>query len=281
MKNFKTIGEVSSEYISYLDGNFEKNSLKTGLDSFDFAVNGIQLGSLNIIAARPSMGKSTLALNLVENVTIKQKIPLAYFSLEMDNKDCVQSIFSSLNNIDKHILRTLRFSSQELNMLKLSGNAIADAPLYFSPTSVITIEEICTKIRSLNDEDELKVVIIDCLQLIHFSDPKDTGVSQDLSEMTKVLRLLAEELGIAIIVLSQVGSSVEYRNNKRPTTADLRLWGKIDEDASLIMFIYRDYIYNEDTPNKDDVELIVAKNDFGGRGTTLMTFNGKYSRFED
>lgn len=279
-KSFQTIGEVSVNYINYLEEPISTKSIKTGFTDFDYASNGLQLGALTILAARPSMGKTTLALNIAVNIAIEQNIPLAYFSFEMDNKDCVQSIFSSLNDIDKHKLRTLQCSSDELQQLHKSASELSNSPLFFSSSSLMTLQQVCDSIKQLTKDVGLKVVIIDYLQLIHSTTPSYDNHSAWMSEISHTLRLLAVELDISIVVLSQVGRELETRVNKRPILSDLGRWGDIEQDASLVVFIYRDDVYNEDSPEKNIAEIIVSKNNYGPIGTCSMTFNGRFSRFE-
>lgn len=278
---FQSIGEVSTNYINYLEDPLSLKRIKTGLTGFDLATNGLQLGTLTILAARTSMGKTTLALNMAENIAIKQEIPVAFFSFEMDNKDCVQSIFSSLNAIDQHTLRTLQCSHDELQQIKKSALQISKSPLFFSTSYSMSFQEVCDSIEQLTKDVGLKVVIIDYLQLLNRDSSPNDDYSGWMLEITHTLRLLAVKLDIAIVVLYSINRELEKRPNKRPILSDLRRGGDIEQDASLVVFIYRDDVYNEDSPDKNVAEIIIAKNNHGPIGTTLMTFNGSLSRFEE
>ena len=279
--SFQTIGEVSTNYINYLEEPLSPKRIKTGLKGFDLATNGLEPGTLTIFAARPSMGTTTLALNIAENIAIKQEIPVAFFSFEMDNKDCVQSIFSSLNAIDKHTLRTLQCSHDELQRIKKSALQISKAPLFFSSSCSVSLQEVCDSIEQLTKDAGLKVVIIDYLQLLNRASSPHDDYSAWMLEIAHTLRLLAVKLDIAIVALSHVDRGLEKRSNKRPMLSDLGRCGDIEQDASLVIFIYRDDVYNEDSLDKNVAEIIIAKNNHGPIGTTLMTFNGSLSRFEE
>lgn len=276
---FQTIGEVSVDYINYIKNPYPKDAINTGFIDFDDMTHGLQLGALTILAARPSMGKTTFALNMAENIAINQKIPLAFFSFEGSNKDCMQSIFSSLNDIEQHTLRTFQCSGDELQRIENSALEISNSPLFFSSSYSISLQEMCDSIEKLTKDAQLKVVIIDYLQVLDSACPSYDDQSIWLSKITHTLRLLAEKLGIAIVVLSQVDRCLQMRPNKRPILSDLALWGDIEQDASLIVFIYRDDVYNEDSPINNVAEIIIAKNNYGPIGTSCMTFNGRFSRF--
>lgn len=279
-KLFETIGEVSINYTNCLDEPLSPKQIKTGLTGFDLLTNGLQLGTLTILAARPSMGKTTLALNIAENIAIKQEIPLAFFSFEMDNKDRALSIFSSLNAIDKQTLETLQCSHDELHLIKKSTQEVSKSPLFFSSACSMSLQDVCDNVELMTKDENLKIVIIDYLQLFKTTYSPDEDHSARILEITHALRLLAVKLNIAIVALSHIDRGLEKRPDKRPVLSDLGLCGDIAQDASLVVFIYRDAVYNENSPNKDVAEIIIAKNNHGAIGTTLMTLNGHLPRFE-
>jgi replicative DNA helicase len=281
MDNFQTIKELSFKCINNINNQKAMQGIKTGFICFDQQTNGLQLGTLTIIAARPSMGKTTFALNIAENIAIRQKLPLAYFSLEMRNEDCFQAILCSLTNIDRSKIRAGKCSPEERQLLEDSAQEISNSPFVFSTSCPISLTEVCENIEELNKDIGLKVVIIDYLQLLKSTCLTMNGSPMRMSEITRTLRLLALKLDIVIIALSQVNRTIEKRPNKRPMFFDLGQSGEIEQDASLVVFIYRDTVYNEDSPDENKAEIILAKNSFGPNGTIAMEFTGKYSKFEE
>lgn len=281
-KHVQTLAAISNEYLSTLTNPFSQKTIKSNFVDFDALTNGgFKHGTLTIIASRPSMGKTTFALNLAENIAINQNIPIAYFSLESSSEYCVASILSSLMNIDKRKFISHQISHEEVLLLKDVTLKITHSPLYFSSSTIACIYELCERIEQLKNERDIQMVIIDYVQLIPAMCLNQNDYSIALSEVTRTLQKLALKLDIAIIALSQVNRRLEKRKNKRPKLMDLRQDGDFEQAASLVVFLYRDCIYQEEySADKDSVEIIVAKNKFGLIGTILMRFNGQYSKFE-
>lgn len=281
-KHVQTLADLSSEYLNWLTNPCPQKTIKSNFVDFDELINGgFKHGTLTIIASRPSMGKTAFALNLAENIAINQNIPIAYFSLESCGEHCAASILSSLMNIDKSKFISNQLSHEEVLLLKDVTLKITHAPLYFLSSTIASIYELCERIEELKNERDIQMVIIDYIQLIPTACFNRNDYSIALSEVTRALQNLALKLDIAIIALSQVNRRLLKRKNKRPKLMDLRQDGDFEQAASLVVFLYRDYIYQEEyLADKDSVEITVDKNKFGLLGTIRMRFNVQSSKFE-
>uniref|UniRef100_UPI004029E3EA replicative DNA helicase n=1 Tax=Candidatus Scatousia sp. TaxID=3085663 RepID=UPI004029E3EA len=262
----------------------------TGFFDLDVVLNGLQKSDLIILAARPAMGKTAFALNIAQNVAIKAKVPVAIFSLEMSKDQLVQRMLCSEAEIDSQRMKTGNMQSKDWEKLADAMNAFAQAPVYIDDTSGCTITDIRAKCRRLKmEEKNLGLILIDYLQLMEGSGREDR--MQQISAISRGLKILAKELDVPVIALSQLSRAVESRTDKRPMLSDLRESGSIEQDADIVMFIYRDEYYRkaEDgeeeeaikAASKGESEIIVAKHRNGGLATVKLLFQGNITKFKN
>ncbi len=253
--------------------------IRTGFTELDFKTAGLQQSDLILVAARPAMGKTAFALSLAEYVAVKSKIPTAIFSLEMSDVQLVKRIMSIDANVDLHSIMVGDLTDGELVSLVESMQNIADSKLFLvDNVSGITLNDICSKCRKLKLEQNLGLVIIDYLQLIQGNGRQESR-QQEISTISRTLKALARELNIPVIALSQLNRGVESRDDKRPKLSDLRESGAIEQDADIVMFLYRDEVYNEGEDNKGKAELIIGKHRNGEIGTVNLAWIGKYTKY--
>ncbi len=258
----------------------EVTGVPTGYPNLDHELAGMQRGDLIILAGRPSMGKTSLAINIAENVGIRQELPVAIFSLEMGGDQLTQRLISSVGNIDAQRLRKGQLSDEEWGAFTKAVHRLENKQIYIDETPGLTISELSSRARRLmNQTGPLGLIVVDYIQLMQGRASADNR-STELSEISRGLKSLAKELHCPVIVLSQLNRSLESRQNKRPIMSDLRESGAIEQDADVIMFIYRDIVYNPETPDKDLAEIIIAKQRNGPIGTLRMVFRGGNTRFE-
>jgi len=255
--------------------------LATGFDDLDHMTSGLQDGDLVIVAGRPSMGKTTVAMNMVEHVAMQLKKPVAVFSMEMPADALAMRMLASLGRVHLQRVRSGKLQDDDWPRLTSTMSLLAEAPLFIDDSPGLTPTEIRARARRLQREhDELGLIVIDYLQLMQIPGFRENRAGE-LSEISRGLKALAKELNTPVIALSQLNRSLEQRPNKRPIMSDLRESGAIEQDADLIAFIYRDEVYNEDTPDKGVAELIIAKQRQGPIGTVKLTFLGEFTRFEN
>ncbi|PHS71063.1 MAG: replicative DNA helicase [Methylophaga sp.] len=282
---FIQVKEVLSRVVDRIDTLFEQDSpitgLSTGFTDFDMQTSGLQPADLVIVAGRPSMGKTTFAMNLAENAAIKSKQPVAVFSMEMPADSLAMRMLSSLGQIDQHRLRTGRLNDDDWPRLTSAIALLNEAPLFIDDTPALTVTELRARARRLKREHGLSLIVIDYIQLMQGSAGASENRATEISEISRSLKALGKELNVPVVALSQLNRSLEQRPNKRPVMSDLRESGAIEQDADLIVFIYRDEVYNEDSPEKGKAEIIIAKQRNGPIGTVALTFQGKYTRFEN
>ena len=267
----------------------ECTGVQTHFYDLDTMTNGLQKSDLIILAARPSMGKTAFVLNIVANVAMKSKVPVAMFSLEMSREQLVQRMMCSEAEIDSQRLRSGNMQSKDWEKLINVMNEISEAPIYIDDTAGCTLTDIRAKCRRLAmEEKELGLVVIDYLQLINSSGTTDRN--QEISAISRGLKILARELNVPIIALSQLSRKVEDRGDKRPMLSDLRDSGAIEQDADIVMFIYRDEYYKnandeeeeaEKAANKGEAEIIIAKHRNGSVGTVKLLFQGSITKFKN
>ncbi len=261
------------------DGNV--TGLTTGFIELDDRTSGLQPADMVIIAARPSMGKTTLAMNIIENAVVKTGKPALVFSMEMPKEAILFRMYSSLGRIDQSKMRSGKLSEEDWPKLTTAFNMLKDKPLYVDDTPALTPQEMRARCRQVfRQHGELGVVMVDYLQLMRVSG-KSEGRTQEISEISRSLKAIAKEFNCPIIALSQLNRSLEQRPNKRPVMSDLRESGAIEQDADLIAFIYRDEVYNEESQDKGIAEIIIGKHRNGEIGTDRLAFLGKYTRFEN
>ena len=244
----------------------------------DYRTAGMQPSDLILIAARPSMGKTAFALNIAEYVAFKQDKAVAVFSLEMSKEQLVNRLFSMESRVDSQHLRTGQLNDQEWEKLIESAGVIGRSKLMIDDTPGITIPELRSKCRKFKLENDLSMVIVDYLQLMSGSGRADSR-QQEISDISRSLKALARELGVPVIALSQLSRAVEQRPDHRPMLSDLRESGAIEQDADVVMFIYRDEYYNKDTEKKDIAEIIIAKQRNGPTGTVELAYLPMFTKF--
>jgi len=259
----------------------EITGLATGFPDFDKMTSGLQRGDLIIIAGRPSMGKTVLGINIAEHAAIKGDEAVLVFSLEMPAEAIVMRLLSSLGRIDQHRIRTGRLDDEEMPRITSAVSMLSEANLFIDDTPALTPQEVRARARRLaREQGGLGLIVVDYLQLMQVAGTKENRTNE-VSEISRSLKAIAKELNVPLIALSQLNRSLEARTNRRPIMSDLRESGSLEQDADLILFIYRDEVYNEDSPDKGIAEMIVRKHRNGPIGDFRLTFLGKYTRFEN
>ena len=255
--------------------------LPTGFVDFDDLTAGLQPGNLVIVAARPAMGKSTLVTNMAAHVTVETRVPVAMFSLEMSASEVVMRLLSAESRVNLEKLRTGRLDDPDWAKLSQAMGRLAEAPLYIDDTAGVNLMDIRSKCRRIKQKSGLSLIIIDYLQLMQSHKARVENRVQEVSEISRGLKILAKELDVPVIALSQLSRKPEdrARDDRRPQLADLRESGSIEQDADLVAFIYRDEVYDPDTAAKGEAELIVAKHRNGPLRTIRLSFLGHHSRF--
>ncbi|MDD2739618.1 MAG: replicative DNA helicase [Methylomonas lenta] len=267
------------ETLYELDGDITGAS--TGFTDLDEKTSGLQPADLIIVAGRPSMGKTTIAMNMAENVALKSGMPVAVFSMEMPGESLAMRMMSSLGRIDQHKVRTGKLDDDDWPRLTSAINLLAETKLFIDDTPALTPTEVRSRARRLTREHgQLGLIVLDYLQLMQSPSSGENRVQQ-ISDISRGLKALAKELNVPVIALSQLNRNLEQRPNKRPVMSDLRESGAIEQDADLIIFVYRDEVYNEDSPDKGIAEVIIGKQRNGPLGTVRLTFLGQYTRFEN
>jgi replicative DNA helicase len=253
----------------------------TGFADVDQMTSGLQEGDLIIVAGRPSMGKTAFALNMAEHVAVENRLPVAVFSMEMAGTQLAMRMLGSVGRLDQHKLRTARLTDEDWSRLTHAVGKLHDAPIHIDETPALNSLELRARARRLHRQyGKLGLIVIDYLQLMAAAREGENRATE-ISEISRSLKGLAKELKVPVIALSQLNRSLEQRPNKRPVMSDLRESGAIEQDADLILFIYRDEVYNPDSPDKGKAEIIIGKQRNGPIGTVALTFLGQYTRFEN
>lgn len=253
--------------------------IRTGFTDLDYITSGLQRSDLILVAARPAMGKTAFALSMAEYIAVKSKVPTAVFSLEMSDVQLVKRMMAMDASIDLHAINTGDLTGAEWESLIESVQNIAESKLFLIDNlSGLTINDICSKCRKLKLEHDLGLVIIDYLQLID-AGKRTESRQQEIASISRTLKSLARELNIPIVALSQLNRGVELREDKRPKLADLRESGAIEQDADIVMFLYRDEVYNPSEDNKGKAELIIGKHRNGSTGTVDLAWLAQYTRY--
>lgn len=301
---FQDMNSLLKEAVEKIDELFNHDGdltgLHTGFSDLNKMTSGFQNADLVIVAGRPSMGKTTISMNMVEHAMMNQDQPVLVFSLEMPASSLITRMMSSVGKIDQSNLRSGNLMEDDWPRLSNAAQRMKDRPLFIDDTPGISPMQMRNRIRELvrNQRDKLRkeqpelsateldekslpaLVMIDYIQLMSGSVPAESR-TQEVSQISRELKMIAREFNVPIIALSQLSRNVEQRPNKRPVNSDLRESGAIEQDADIIMFVYRDEVYNEDTPDKGIAELIIGKQRNGPIGTVRLAFLGKYTRFED
>ena len=282
-RGYSAIKDILVESFAELEKLYNKKGgitgVPTGFSDLDRKTSGLHGSELIILAARPAMGKSAFAINIATNVAIQAKIPVAIFNLEMSKEQIGNRILCSEAMVDSNKIRTGQIEDQDWIKLASTLGVLSDAPIYIDDTPGITMMEIRAKCRKLKMEKNIGLIVIDYLQLIQGSGRKTNSREQEISEISRSLKILAKELDIPVIALSQLSRGVESREDKRPMLSDLRESGAIEQDADIVIFLYRDDYYKEDSPDKNVAEVIIAKHRGGSTGTVRLAWMPNYTKF--
>ncbi|MCF7991447.1 MAG: replicative DNA helicase [Thiohalocapsa sp.] len=286
---FKPIKDLLTMAVDKIDELYHRDEpitgMPTGFIDFDMKTSGLQPADLIIVAGRPSMGKTSFAMNMAENVAIKTGKGVAVFSMEMPGDSLAMRMMSSLGQIDQHRVRTGKLSDEDWPRLTSAVTMLSQVPLYIDDTPALSPTDLRARVRRLQrevkrEEKELGLVVIDYLQLMQAPSEGENRATE-ISAISRSLKSLAKELNVPVVALSQLNRSLEQRPNKRPVMSDLRESGAIEQDADVIVFIYRDEVYNEDSPDKGVAEVIIGKQRNGPIGTVKLAFLGQYTKFEN
>ena len=263
------------------DSPSETTGVPTGLTDLDGLTSGLHPTDMIVVAGRPGMGKTTFALNVAEHVAVEHHLPVAIFSMEMPGTQLANRFISSVGRLDQSRLKNGKLNDDDWQRLTYALGKLHEAPIYIDETPGLNPIDLRARARRLHRQfGKLGLIVIDYLQLMSSLKQSDNRAAE-LSEISRSIKGLAKELKVPIMALSQLNRSLEQRPNKRPVMSDLRESGAIEQDADIIMFVYRDEIYNPDSPDKGSAELIIGKHRNGPTGTVRMTFIGEYTRFEN
>ncbi|GAB1264191.1 replicative DNA helicase [Aurantivibrio infirmus] len=263
------------------DSDDDLTGLSTGLRDLDERTSGWQNGELIVLAARPSMGKTALALNFVESAILNQDMPVLVFSMEMPAQSLVMRMLSSIGRIHQGKMRNGKLTEEDWPKLSAAVGKMKGRPLFIDDTPGLTPQDIKARARRIaREHGEPAMIVIDYIQLMHVAGSTE-GRTQEISEISRSLKAIAKEYNCPVIALSQLNRGVEQRPNKRPMNSDLRESGAIEQDADIVLFIYRDEYYNEESPDKGIAELIIGKQRNGEIGTSRAAFVGHFTRFEN
>jgi replicative DNA helicase len=281
---FLSMREIVKSSFKTIEALYEKKEtvtgIATGYKDIDDLTSGLQPSDLILIAGRPSMGKTAFSLNIAQNASLVHGKTVAVFSLEMAKEQLVMRMLCSEARVNAHSLRSGFLSQTDWPKLTTAAGRLADANIYIDDSPAISAMEMRAKTRRMKAERGLDLIIVDYLQLMS-SRMRTDSREQEISEISRSLKALAKELNVPVVALSQLNRGVESRHDKRPILADLRESGAIEQDADVIIFIYRDEIYNKDTLEKGIAEIIIGKQRNGPVGTRKLTWLDKYTRFED
>lgn len=271
--------------VDNIEKRFKDNThitgISTGFSDLDRITTGLQPGDLVIVAGRPSMGKTILGMNIAEHAAIRSQKSALVFSMEMPGESLVMRMLASLGRIDQSKLRTGKLVEDDWSRLTSAVSLLSGAKLYIDETPALSPMELRARARRVaREKDQLGLIVVDYLQLMRGQSSSENRTAE-ISEISRSLKTLAKELNVPIIALSQLNRSLEQRPNKRPIMSDIRESGAVEQDADLIIFIYRDEVYHEDSPDKGTAEIIIGKQRNGPIGTLRLTFLGQFARFEN
>ncbi len=277
--------EIIKSSIETIDRLYQKKAHVTGVPTgyidLDLKLAGLQPADLIIVAGRPSMGKSALALNMAENAGVGSRIPIAVFSLEMSKEQLVQRMLCSHARVDANKVRTGYLAASDWPKLTAAAGKLSEAPIYIDDTTAISVMELRAKARRLKSNYDIQLIVLDYLQLMRGSGFSTESRQQEISDISRSLKALARELRVPIIAISQLSRAVESRTDHRPQLSDLRESGAIEQDADVVMLIMREDYYNKTPENQGIAEIIIAKQRNGPTGTVKLTFLSEYTRFEN
>ena len=284
--DFTPIKQIVIDTFSKIEGLYESKGgltgLSTGFKDLDRLTTGLQPSDLILVAARPSMGKTAFTLNIASHVAIKENKPVAFFSLEMSKEQLMQRMLCAEGLIESQRLRVGDLDEQDWQKLIAAADKFSKAPLYIDDTPGISIMELRSKARRLQQEKGLSLILIDYLQLMQGRNNKGSdNRQQEISEISRSLKSLARELNVPVIALSQLSRSVESRQIKKPMLSDLRESGSLEQDADIVMFLYREDYYNAETENKNITDVIIAKHRNGPVDSIQLFFHKQFTKFAD
>ena len=286
-QNFQRLGTLLTGVVDRIETLYNRDDpsdvtgVATGYSDLDRMTSGLQEGDLVVVAGRPSMGKTALALNIGEHVALSLKLPVAVFSMEMGASQLALRMIGSVGKLDQHKLRTGRLGPDDWEKLSSALGRLNEAPMLIDETPALNAIEVRSRARRLAKQyGKLGLVIVDYIQLMQAASSGENRATE-ISEISRALKSLAKELKVPVMALSQLNRSLEQRPNKRPVMSDLRESGAIEQDADVILFIYRDEVYNPGTQEKGVAEIIIGKQRNGPIGTVRLTFLGEHTRFEN
>ena len=266
------------DILSHSDGDI--TGVSTGFNALDELTAGLQQGELIIVAGRPSMGKTTLAVNIAENAAIGHQVPTAIFSMEMSAEQLTFRMIGSIGRVNQSSLRRGKLTDEDWSRIDSAVSMMSNAPIYIDDSAGLSPTEVRARARRLKREHGVGLIVIDYLQLMAVAGTSENRATE-ISEISRSLKALAKELAVPVIALSQLNRSVEQRPDKKPVMSDLRESGAIEQDADVIVFIYREEVYDKDTPRKGIADIIIGKQRNGPTGEIRLTFLGEFTKFEN
>ncbi|MDD4261684.1 MAG: replicative DNA helicase, partial [Syntrophaceticus schinkii] len=282
-RSYRSIRELLVETLEKIEQLYQKKGgvtgFPTGFEDIDKYTSGLQPSDLILLAARPSMGKTALGLNIAQNMAVKHQIPVGIFSLEMSGDQVVQRLLCSESLVDQHRLRTGFLREDDWPRLLKAATRLSEAPIFIDDTPALTLMEMRSKARRLKLEHGVGMLMVDYLQLMQTGKRSENRV-QEISEISRFLKSLARELDVPVLALSQLSRAVEQRGgDRRPILSDLRESGSLEQDSDVVMFIYRDEYYDKDSEDKGVADIIIAKQRNGPTGTIQLAFLKEYTKF--
>jgi replicative DNA helicase len=274
------MGDALNEIEAISNRNGEMVGVPTGFTELDKLTNGLHPGQLIIVAARPAIGKSTLGVDIARAASIKHGLTSVIFSLEMSRSEIVMRLLSAEAQVPLHHMRSGSMSDNDWTKLANKMGVVSEAPLFIDDSPNMTLMEIRAKCRRLKQRHDLRLVIVDYLQLMT-SGKRVESRQQEVSEFSRSLKLLAKELGVPVIAISQLNRGPEQRTDKRPMLSDLRESGSLEQDADMVVLLHREDAYEKESPRAGEADFIVAKHRNGPTATVTVAFQGHYSRFVD
>lgn len=282
-KGYSSMKDILIDTFTQLEQLYNQKEMITGVPTgfadLDYRTSGLHNSDLILVAARPAMGKSAFALNIATHAAVRGKVPVAIFSLEMSKEQMANRILCSEAMVDSAKVRTGKIDDEEWGKLAAASGELSEAGIYIDDTPGISVMEIRAKCRKMKLEKNIGLVVIDYLQLVQGSNRKGGSREQEIAEISRSLKILAKEINVPVIALSQLSRAPEQRVDHRPMLSDLRESGAIEQDADIVMFLYRDDYYNPDTEKKNIAEIILAKHRAGSTGTIELLWLGNYTKF--
>jgi replicative DNA helicase len=288
-QGFREIPPLLTQVVERIDTLYKSDNrsgvtgIATGFTDLDRNTSGLQPADLVVVAGRPSMGKTAFALNIAEHVALVEKMPVAIFSMEMSGPQLVMRMLGSVGRLDQHRIRTGALNDDDWQKLTAAVGRLNEAPVFIDESGMLNPTELRGRARRLHRQQGgpgLGLIIVDYLQLMETGNSIENRATE-VAEISRSLKAVAKELNVPVMALSQLNRGLEQRPNKRPVMSDLRESGAIEQDADLILFIYRDEVYNPESPDKGTAEIIIGKQRNGPIGTVKLTFLGQYTRFEN